>query len=243
MLRPLRVALFSTGDELLEPGQPPREGAIYDSNRFTLLALLARLGCETRDLGRIADQPEALEAALCSAAAEVDVVITSGGVSQGDADHLRTVLRRLGETHRVPVAFTIDGQPATALAGETLFSITNIPNVRSHIEAGKLRGLATTAAKRSSAFPNLPTMRESGYPQFDLTGWIGIFAPAGTPAAIVEKLNAAYVKAMQDPELKKRLIEQGDEVATGSVAAFTSFVAKSDEQWGKIATSANVKID
>ncbi|WP_428851676.1 Bug family tripartite tricarboxylate transporter substrate binding protein [Imbroritus primus] len=148
------------------------------------------------------------------------------------------------KTDAVHIPFGGGAQVATSLlAGETLFSITNIPNVRSHIEAGKLRGLATTAAKRSSAFPNLPTMRESGYPQFDLTGWIGIFAPAGTPAAIVEKLNAAYVKAMQDPELKKRLVEQGDEVATGSVAAFTSFVAKSDEQWSKIATSANVKID
>lgn len=97
VLRPLRVALFSTGDELLEPGEPPRDGAIYDSNRATLQALLARLGCETQDLGRLADRPDVLEAALRRAAQEADVVLTSGGVSQGDADHLRTVLQRLGE--------------------------------------------------------------------------------------------------------------------------------------------------
>ena len=97
VLRPLRVALFSTGDELLEPGQPPQGGAIYDSNRYTLNALLARLGCETLDLGRLADRPDALEAALREAARTADVVITSGGVSAGDADHLRTVLQRLGE--------------------------------------------------------------------------------------------------------------------------------------------------
>ncbi|RYF79418.1 MAG: molybdopterin molybdenumtransferase MoeA [Comamonadaceae bacterium] len=97
VLRPLRVAVFSTGDELLEPGQPPRDGAIYDSNRFTLLALLTRLGCEAHDLGRIADRPAALEAALREAALAHDVVITSGGVSMGDADHLRTVLQRLGQ--------------------------------------------------------------------------------------------------------------------------------------------------
>ncbi|WP_225783508.1 gephyrin-like molybdotransferase Glp [Xenophilus sp. Marseille-Q4582] len=97
VLRPLRVALFSTGDELLEPGEPWREGAIYDSNRFTLAGLLARLGCETTDLGRLADRPEALESALRRAALEADVILTSGGVSQGDADHLRTVLQRLGE--------------------------------------------------------------------------------------------------------------------------------------------------
>jgi tripartite-type tricarboxylate transporter receptor subunit TctC len=148
------------------------------------------------------------------------------------------------QTDAVHIPFGGGAQVATSLlAGETLFSITNIPNVRSHIDAGKLRGLATTASKRSTAYPNLPTMRESGYPHFDLTGWIGIFAPAGTPADIVEKLNAAYLKAMEDPELKKRLVDQGDEVAAGSVANFAAFVKKSDEQWAKIATAANVKID
>lgn len=93
----LRVVLFSTGDELMEPGQSPRPGAIYDSNRYTLRALLARLGCEVLDLGQLADLPEVLEASLRQAAGQADVIITSGGVSQGDADHLRSVLQRLGQ--------------------------------------------------------------------------------------------------------------------------------------------------
>ncbi|WP_333909021.1 molybdopterin molybdotransferase MoeA [Xenophilus arseniciresistens] len=97
VLPALRVVLFSTGDELLEPGQPPRPGAIYDSNRYTLRALLARLGCEVLDLGQLADQPNVLEASLRQAAGQADVIITSGGVSQGDADHLRSVLQRMGQ--------------------------------------------------------------------------------------------------------------------------------------------------
>ena len=97
VLRRLRVAYFSTGDEILSPGDAPREGAVYDSNRYTLSGLLTRLGCELVDLGLVRDDPAALEAALRGAASQADAVITSGGVSVGEADHTRTVLARLGE--------------------------------------------------------------------------------------------------------------------------------------------------
>ena len=137
------------------------------------------------------------------------------------------------------------GSQATTslLANTTLFSITNIPNVLSQIKSGKLKALATTGPSRSSAFPDTPTMIDAGYPEFDLTGWIGIFVPAGTDPAIVEKLNAAFAKVMQSPEIKTRLVEQGDEVSTGGVAEFKAFVAASDEKWRKIATDAKVEID
>ena len=97
VLRRARVALLSTGDEILSPGQPPREGAIYDSNRYTLLGLLTRLGVQVIDLGAVADDPQRLEAAFRDAAERADAVITSGGVSMGDADHTRALLQRLGD--------------------------------------------------------------------------------------------------------------------------------------------------
>ena len=84
-----RVALFSTGDELVMPGEPLPPGAIYNSNRFTLRALLAGLGCEVIDLGIVPDQLDATRAALREAASRADVVLTSGGVSVGEEDHLR----------------------------------------------------------------------------------------------------------------------------------------------------------
>lgn len=129
------------------------------------------------------------------------------------------------------------------IANTTLFSITNIPNVMAQLKAGKLKSVATTGPSRSVALPDTPTLIESGYPGFELSGWIGIFVPAGTDRDIVRKLNAAFAKVMQAPEIKARLAEQGDEVATGSVAAFTAFIAMSDRKWQKIATDANVKID
>lgn len=97
VFRRLRVAYFSTGDEILSLGELPREGAVYDSNRYTVFGLLTRLGCEVIDLGLVRDDPAALESALRRAADEADAIITSGGVSVGEADHTRAVMQRIGD--------------------------------------------------------------------------------------------------------------------------------------------------
>ncbi len=97
VLRKLRVAHFSTGDEILSLGDAPREGAVYDSNRYTVLGLLTRLGCEVIDLGVVHDDPAAIGAALRRAADQADAIITSGGMSAGEADHMRAVMQQLGD--------------------------------------------------------------------------------------------------------------------------------------------------
>jgi molybdopterin molybdotransferase len=97
VFRPLRVAFFSTGDELKSVGSSLGEGEIYDSNRYTIHGMLARLGCETLDMGVVADDPALLERAFREAAANADVVITSGGVSVGEADFVKGMLDKLGE--------------------------------------------------------------------------------------------------------------------------------------------------
>jgi molybdopterin molybdotransferase len=95
--RRLRVAFFSTGDELRSLGEPLDPGSVYDSNRYTLFAMLRRLNVDTLDLGVVRDEPAALEAALRSAAASADVVLTSGGVSVGEADFTKQLLRTFGD--------------------------------------------------------------------------------------------------------------------------------------------------
>jgi molybdopterin molybdotransferase len=95
--RRLRVAYFSTGDEILSLGEPPREGAVYDSNRYTVFGLLTRLGCEVLDMGVVRDDPALLEAAFTRAAQEADAIITSGGVSVGEADFTKTMMKKLGD--------------------------------------------------------------------------------------------------------------------------------------------------
>jgi len=94
--RRLRVAFFSTGDEVASIGKPLAPGQIYDSNRYTLFGALTRLGCDLIDMGVIPDQPDALEAAFADATACADVILTSGGVSVGEADFIKDMMHRLG---------------------------------------------------------------------------------------------------------------------------------------------------
>jgi molybdopterin molybdotransferase len=97
VVRRLKVAYFSTGDEILSLGEPPREGAVYDSNRYTVFGLLTRLGCEVLDFGVVRDDPALLEATFLKAASQADAIITSGGVSVGEADFTKAMMKKLGD--------------------------------------------------------------------------------------------------------------------------------------------------
>ena len=97
VLRRLRVAFFSTGDELRSVGEILDPGCVYDSNRYTLYGMLQRLGCDIIDMGVVGDDPQALEEAFRSAAENADAIITSGGVSVGDADHTKQMMAKLGD--------------------------------------------------------------------------------------------------------------------------------------------------
>jgi molybdopterin molybdotransferase len=97
VFRKLRVAFFSTGDELRSIGEPLDDGCVYDSNRYTIWAMLQRLGCDVLDLGVVRDEPAALRAAFSEAAVCADAVITSGGVSVGEADHTKQIMAELGD--------------------------------------------------------------------------------------------------------------------------------------------------
>ncbi|MGB5623071.1 MAG: molybdopterin molybdotransferase MoeA, partial [Gammaproteobacteria bacterium] len=116
-----RVAYFSTGDELRPIGTPLGPGQIYDSNRYSLGAMLTRLNLEPQDMGVVRDDPAALEAALSAAAAEADAVITTGGVSVGAADHVTETLARLGSVGFWKVAMKPGKPIAFGRIGEALF--------------------------------------------------------------------------------------------------------------------------
>ena len=112
VFRRLRVAFFSTGDELRSIGQPLDPGCVYDSNRYTIWGMLSRLGVELIDLGVVPDEPAALTAAFTQAAASADAVITSGGVSVGEADYTKQIMRELGEV----LFWTIAMRPGRPMA-------------------------------------------------------------------------------------------------------------------------------
>jgi len=126
--RRVRVALFSTGDELVSIGTRPRAGEIFDSNRYTLYGMLVRLGCDVLDMGVVRDNPEALEAALLQASRNADAIITSGGVSVGEADFIRGLMARLGEVLFWKIAMK-PGRPMAfgRIGGAYLFGLPGNP--------------------------------------------------------------------------------------------------------------------
>ena len=126
--RRLRVAYFSTGDEILSLGQSPREGAVYDSNRYTVFGLLSRLGCEVIDLGVVRDEPALLEAAFLRAADQADAIITSGGVSVGEADYTKAMMKKLGDVAFWKIAMR-PGRPMAVgrIGNSVLFGLPGNP--------------------------------------------------------------------------------------------------------------------
>jgi molybdopterin molybdotransferase len=126
--RRLRVAYFSTGDEILSLGEPPREGAVYDSNRYTVFGLLTRLGCEVIDMGVVRDDPSLLEAAFQGAAEKADAIITSGGVSVGEADYTKAMMKKLGDVAFWKIAMR-PGRPMAVgrIGSSALFGLPGNP--------------------------------------------------------------------------------------------------------------------
>ncbi|MES2976081.1 MAG: gephyrin-like molybdotransferase Glp [Pseudomonadota bacterium] len=128
VVRRLRVACFSTGDEILSLGDAPREGAVYDSNRYTLFGLLTRMGCEIIDMGVVRDEPALLEAAFTEAASRADAIITSGGVSVGEADFTKAMMKKLGDVAFWKVAMR-PGRPMAVgrIGNAVLFGLPGNP--------------------------------------------------------------------------------------------------------------------
>lgn len=172
--RRLRVAFFSTGDELASIGKPLAPGEIYDSNRYTLHGLLTRLGADIIDMGVVPDQPEVLEAALAEAAQVADAIITTGGVSVGEADFVREILEKLGEVRfwklnikpGRPMAFGkvgkawlfgLPGNPVAVMVSYTQFALDALLRL-SGLDPLPVRPLLTVAA--GNAIRKQPGRRE-----------------------------------------------------------------------------------
>jgi molybdopterin molybdotransferase len=160
VFRRAKVAYFSTGDEILSLGEAPREGAVYDSNRYTVFGLLTRMGVEVIDMGVIPDEPTQLEAAFRSAAARADAIITSGGVSMGEADHTKAMMRQCGVlAHRDAPGPPDGGGP--------------------HSGGRQVLGAVRTARQPGGGDGDLPRVRAPGAAAPDGRRGSGAGAPAG----------------------------------------------------------------
>jgi len=163
----------------------------------------------------------------------------------GTSTHLAAVLfsQRTGiQAQHVPYKGTAPSL-VDMIAGRTQFLMGAVLTAVPHVKEGRLRALAVTGKKRIQSLPELRTLEESGLPGLVVTTWQGVFAPAGTPAPVLERVNAEFVKAVHSPELKPK-IEQQDMDATGlSVKAFNAAYYAELARWTKVAKDAGLKAD
>ena len=128
------------------------------------------------------------------------------------------------------------------LNGEVDFAITTFVPYANYVKEGRLRGLAVTGTRRDSPAPDAPTLTELGYPEFTYRFWLALFAPAGTPAAALERLNAETNKALNDPEMKQRLAAAGLEAMPSTPAALSQLMRDDLEKWTKVVRAAKIKL-
>ena len=129
------------------------------------------------------------------------------------------------------------------ISGNVDLYMSSVPTLLGQIKQGKLRALAVTSTKRVDDLPNVPTISESGYKGFDASTWFGMLAPAGTPKDVVARLNAEFNKALQQPELRKKLGDEGADPAGGTPEQFATLIKDEALRWGKVVKESGVRID
>ncbi|WP_341909577.1 tripartite tricarboxylate transporter substrate binding protein [Ferrovibrio terrae] len=129
------------------------------------------------------------------------------------------------------------------MGGQVTMMFTDLASGIGNVKAGRMRALAVTTAKRSALVPDLPSMEEAGVPNFDLNSWNGVFAPAGTPAEIVARLNAELVKIVARPEVKDKLAQIGFDAFTSTPAELDAFVRSELVKWAKLVKDAGIEAE
>lgn len=129
------------------------------------------------------------------------------------------------------------------VGGQVDYMFDNMPSAWPHVEAGTLKALAVTTAQRSDTAPKLPTMQESGFPNFDVSSWFGVLAPAGTPADVVEKLNKAIRDALAKPAVREQLAGLGAVPADTTPQQFADFIKTEVDGWAKVVKASGATVD
>lgn len=129
------------------------------------------------------------------------------------------------------------------IGGQVQYMFDNMPSAWPHVESGKLRALAVTTAERSKTAPNLPTMKESGFPDFDVSSWFGVIGPKGMPADVTEKLNKSIRAALAKPEVRARLEGLGAVPADTTPEQFAEFIKTEVDTWGPVVKASGARVD
>jgi len=171
--------------------------------------------------------------------------LTFSSAGNGANSHLAgEMLKTMGGVNMVHVPFK-GATPAIValLSGQADLAILDMPGILPHIRAGRLRPLAVTRPARSAVLPEMPTMIESGFKDFVATSWHALYVPAGTPKAVVAKLNAEIVALLRVPEMQARMANQGADPVGGSPGELDAFLKSEIARWAKVAKAAGARVD
>lgn len=165
----------------------------------------------------------------------------SGGI--GAITHLSGELfKQLAGVDMVHIPYQGSAPAITdLLGGQIEMMFENLPGAIGHIQAGRLRALAVTSPQRAVALPDIPTVAEAGVPGYEAVSWFGLFAPAGVPQEIIDKLNTEVVAIIKKPEIEARLVELGTIPGGNTQAEFAAFVQTELDKWTKVITSAGIE--
>jgi tripartite-type tricarboxylate transporter receptor subunit TctC len=171
--------------------------------------------------------------------------LSYASAGNGTSIHLAgEVFASMAKVNMVHIPYKGSGPAVTDLiGGHVNYMFDSITSAKPHIASGKLRALALTTAKRSTALPNVPTLAEAGLPGYQVSPWFGVFLPAATPKAIIDKLNAALAEALRQPELQAKFETIGAEAIGSSPAALASHLNEELQRWGQMIAERGIKAD
>ena len=208
-------------------------------------AAISNLGLTPQTLVVNPSTPYKTVKEFVAAAKEKPGQINYASLGSGSTSHLTMEMFRAAadiKLNHVPFKGSADAH-TQLIGGQIPAMFDAIPATLPHIKSGKLRGLGIATLKRSQFLPDLPTIAESGYPGFEAVGWIGIAAPAKTPAAILDKLNAEMVKIINQPDVKERLATLAFTPVGDTRAQFAAYIKTEIAKWGKAVKESGAKAD
>lgn len=168
-----------------------------------------------------------------------------GGSGQGSTGHLTGELFNLSlniKTGHVPYK----GEPPAltdVMSGNLTYMFSSLPVVLPLVKAGQLRALAVTSVRRSPAAPEYPTIAEAGVPEFESVAWNALYAPAGVPKAVIQRINADVAKVLQLPDVKERLTQLGVDIVANSPEQATEYLKSETAKWAKVIKAANIRVE
>jgi tripartite-type tricarboxylate transporter receptor subunit TctC len=225
----------------LAPALMPKLSYVVDRD-FTPLTLV---GITPNLLISNNDQPAKTVAELVSLCKANPGKVSFGSAGQGSAQHMALESFKLAAgVDTIHIPYKGSGPMLVDLIGGQIgYSFDTMTAATPHVKSGKVRAIAQTRAKRASSYPNVPTMIEAGFPNFEATTWYGLVGPGKLPPAMAQRMNEDINKVLVMPDVVEKLAQYGAEDGGGSAQRFADFIRTEQVKWAKVVKDSNVKLD